>query len=265
MKIRVLRVTVILLTITLLWPAGRAQEVPASVNRMVAGIPVNYDEDKVGNYTLPDPLVMLSGKKVKNEKQWYKKRRPEILDLFYEYEYGKVPPRPEDMSFNVFDKGTPALDGKALRKQITVYFTKDTSNYKMDILIYLPRGASGPVPIFLNLSFSPNATIADDPGIRAGTQWGRDGTRVPVNRRGGFGRMNINTGYGAIIRNLTQLILHPSSGVPSQRGRGDSAGLWIILKLIRRSRLRKLQCSGCRDLAKQFYGQVPAMTASGWL
>lgn len=191
MKSPVLRSSVILLTIIVCNSTICAQTVPASVNRIVAGIPVNYDEDKVGNYTLPDPLVMLNGKKVKNEKQWYRKRRPEILSLFYEFQYGKVPPKPKDMSFNVFDKGTPALDGKALRKQVTVYFTKDTSDYKMDILIYLPAKATGPVPLFLNFSFSPNATIADDPGIKAGTMWGRDGKRVPVSRTGGFGRMNI--------------------------------------------------------------------------
>ena len=37
-------------------------------NKVVAGIPVNYNEDKVGTYTLPDPLVMLNGRKVKNAK-----------------------------------------------------------------------------------------------------------------------------------------------------------------------------------------------------
>jgi len=148
MKLSVLRFVVILLTVTIWNSAVSAQEVPASVNRLVAGIAVNYDEDKVGNYTLPDPLVMLNGKKVKNEKMWIKKRRPEILDLFYKYQYGTVPGKPVDMSFNVFDKGTPALEGKALRKQVTVYFTKDTSNYKMDILMYLPANAKGPVPSF---------------------------------------------------------------------------------------------------------------------
>ena len=35
-------------------PAQQAQPAPPSV---VAGIPVNYDESKVGTYTLPDPLV----------------------------------------------------------------------------------------------------------------------------------------------------------------------------------------------------------------
>jgi hypothetical protein len=192
MKKHLFLATVILLTVTF-WPSTvSSQEVPASVNRMVAGIPVNYDEALVGSYTLPDPLVMNDGKKVTTAKMWYAKRRPEILDMFYQYQYGRIPGKPKDMSFNVFDKGTPALDGKAIRKQVTVYFTKDTSDFKMDILIYFPADAKGPVPLFLNFSFSANCTVAKDPGIKVGTTWGRDGKRVPANPSMGFGRIDIN-------------------------------------------------------------------------
>jgi hypothetical protein len=45
----------------------------------VAGIPVNYDEAKVGSYTLPDPLVLNNGKRVRSAKEWFGKRRPEIV------------------------------------------------------------------------------------------------------------------------------------------------------------------------------------------
>jgi len=189
MKIRFLKVIVILLTITYWNTAAFSQKPP---NKVVAGIPVNYNEDSVGTYTLPDPLVMINGKKVKNAKTWYKKRRPEIIGLFEEFQYGRTPGKPQDMAFNVFDRGTPSLDGKAIRKQVTVYFTGDTSDHRMDILIYLPVKATGPVPVFLNVSFSPNATVADDPGIKAGYMWGRDGKKVPVQRKSGFGRIDIN-------------------------------------------------------------------------
>jgi hypothetical protein len=189
MKISKLQSSVILLT-AIIWCSGiSGQNTP---NKVVAGIPVNYDEALAGTYTLPDPLIMLNGKKVKNAKTWYKKRRPEIVRLFEESEYGRAPEAPKDMTFNVFDKGTPALDGKAVRKQVTVYFTKDTSDYKMDILIYLPANATKPVPLFLNLSFSSNASVADDPGIKRGYIWGRDGKKVPVQRTGGFGRIDLN-------------------------------------------------------------------------
>ncbi|MCJ7449715.1 MAG: hypothetical protein MUO72_18730 [Bacteroidales bacterium] len=189
MRIRFLKTAVILLTAIICYSSVSAQNKP---NDVVAGIPVNYDEALTGTYSLPDPLVMLNGKKVKNAKTWYNKRRPEIVRLFEEFEYGRTPGRPKDMTFNVFDKGTPALDGKVVRKQVTVYFTRDTSNYKMDILIYLPANTTKPVPLFLHLSFGANATVADDPGIKAGYIRGRDGKKVPVTRKGGFGRMDIN-------------------------------------------------------------------------
>ena len=89
---------------------GQTQNAPRSE---VAGIPVNYDEAKVGTYTLPDPLVLADGKPVRDTKTWNQKRRPEIVRLFEENQFGRSPGRPAGMSFDVFDKGTPAFDGKA--------------------------------------------------------------------------------------------------------------------------------------------------------
>jgi hypothetical protein len=189
-KLPSFKIIVILLTVTGWISNVSGQDPPA--NEIKAGIPVNYDEALSGTYTLPDPLVMLNGKTVKNAKTWYRQRRPEILNLFYEFEYGKIPGPSEDLSFNVFDKGTIALEGKAIRKQVTVYFTKDTSDHKMDILIYLPADAKGPVPLFLKLGLSPNATVTNDPGIKAGFMLGGDGEKIPVNGTGGFGWTNIN-------------------------------------------------------------------------
>lgn len=68
---------------------------PASV----AGIPVNYDEALAGAYTLPDPLVLQDGKPVRDARTWYEKRRPEIMRLFEESQFGKSPDRPRGMSF----------------------------------------------------------------------------------------------------------------------------------------------------------------------
>ena len=56
--------------------------------------PPNYDEDKVPAYTLPDPLICNDATRVTNAKVWAKKRRPELLKLFEEQVYGRVPKTP---------------------------------------------------------------------------------------------------------------------------------------------------------------------------
>ena len=141
----------------------------------IAGIPVNYDESKVGDYkaTLPDALTLQNGKKVQNAKEWYRKRRPEILKLFEENQYGKWPAKKPKLRYDVSqDYG---LEGSAVRKQVTLYFSKDNDGPRVDVLIYLPKDANGPVPLLLNLSFSPNCLTVADPGVKEGRRWDKQG------------------------------------------------------------------------------------------
>jgi hypothetical protein len=151
-------------------------------------LPVNYDESLVGSYTLPDPLALSNGKAVKDARTWRIERRPEILKLAEQNQYGRAPGRPKGMTFDVFDKGTPAFDGKAIRKQVTLYFSANKAGPKADLLIYLPAGAAKPVPLLLNISFSPNSSAVSDPGVKPEEMWGRDKKRVPAPAgRGGGG------------------------------------------------------------------------------
>ena len=167
---------------------GQADRPPAAV---VAGIPVNYDEAKVGTYTLPDPLLLADGKPVRDAKTWNEKRRAEIVRLFEENQYGRAPGRPAAMSFDVFDKGTPALDGKAIRRQVTIYFSADKAGPKMDLLVYVPANAAGPVPLLLNIGFSANSSTVNDPGVKVGEVWGRDKKKIPAGQGMNFGRVNV--------------------------------------------------------------------------
>ena len=48
----------------------------------------NYSEKRVPKYTLPNPLVLLDGKRVTNAGMWRTERRPEILELFRKYNRG---------------------------------------------------------------------------------------------------------------------------------------------------------------------------------
>ncbi len=133
----------------------------------------NYDEGKVPDYDLPDPLVTEDGKKVQNRRDWRRDRRPELLALFESQVYGTAPGRPEDLRFEVREEDRAALDGKALRRQVRIYFSEAPAPF-MDLLLYLPAGASGPVPTFLGLNFFGNQTIHPDPAIFLAESWLRN-------------------------------------------------------------------------------------------
>jgi hypothetical protein len=176
---------------------GQADKPPAP---LVAGIPVNYEEARVGTYTLPDPLLLANGKPVRDAKTWNEKRRAEIVRLFEENQYGRSPGRPSAMSFDVFDKGTPAFDGKGTRRQVTIYFSADKAGPKMDLLVYVPANAAGPVPLLLNLSFSANSNTVGDPGVKVGEVWGREKKKIPAGQGMNFGKVNVtrllDAGFG---------------------------------------------------------------------
>jgi hypothetical protein len=196
MLVKLLRISAAM-TLAACAALAQADKPPAAV---VAGIPVNYDEARVGTYTLPDPLVLADGKPVRDAKTWNEKRRGEIVRLFEENQYGRSPGRPAAMSFDVFDKGTPALEGKAIRRQITIYFSADKPGPKMDLLVYVPANAAGPVPVLLNIGFSANSSTVNDPGVKAGEVWGRDKKKVPAGQGMNFGRVDVarllDAGFG---------------------------------------------------------------------
>jgi hypothetical protein len=137
---------------------------------MVANVPVNTEESLVGNYILPDPLALQNGKRVLNSKIWIDERRPEILHLFEQNQFGKMPPPPKAIAYTVTEKGM-AFAGKALRKQVTVYLSSDTSDYQMRLLLYTPANATKPSPLLLNIAFATNAIITNDNAVKPGMAW----------------------------------------------------------------------------------------------
>ena len=135
---------------------------------------VIYDEDSVPAYTLPDLLVMADGSPVSDARAWREKRRPEILGLFEEYMFGRLPlaaRTPAGMWFEETAPAQSALGGLALRKEVLVHFTPGSDGPQMSLLFYLPVNTALPVPAFLGLNFFGNHTLRDDPGITLSRQW----------------------------------------------------------------------------------------------
>jgi len=159
---------------------------------LVADIPANYTEARTGRHTLPDPLKPADGRPVRDAETWLKRRRPELIRLFEEHQYGRAPGRPPEMSFDVFDTGTPAFDGKATRRQVTIHFTKDKAGPKLDLLLYVPAAAAGPVPVLLNIGFTANNLTVNDPGVKVGAVWDpKQKQRVPATAGRRFGSLDV--------------------------------------------------------------------------
>jgi len=164
----------------------------------------NYDESKVPQYTLPDPLTFDSGQRVTSSEQWNQKRRGEILRLFEKHVYGKSPGAPKEMTYKVASIDPIALHGKATRKEITVLFSGTEDGPQMSILIYQPNGTSKPSPTFLGLNFAGNHAVHNDPAITITKSWMRP-------RK------------GSVVANRA-----------TEAGRGKSASRWAIEAMIKR-------------------------------
>lgn len=177
---------------------------------------INYDESKVPAYTLPELLVTSSGETVDDAEKWESVRRPEILRLFEEHVYGKMPGRPDDLSFEVLSVDENALGGKATRKEVRVHFSKEKAVY-MDLLIFLPNQVEGPAPLFVGLNFYGNHTVHPDPAITIPTSW------VPDNEAAG------------VVDNRA-----------TEKGRGFRVNRWPVERILERG----------YGLATAYYGDI---------
>lgn len=173
-------------------------------------------EEDVPEYTLPKVLVSAKGKKIKNAKKWEKIRRPEIIDLFENEVYGKIPGELKIGYAKVLEEDDEALDGLAKRKQIALSFENNGKELYLEMLVYLPKD-TGSFPTILGYNFYGNHTIADDSEIRLTESWVQD-----------------NPAFGIIHNQITE------------QSRGVRTSRWPVKKIIE---------SGCA-LATIYYGDV---------
>ncbi|MDR6879257.1 acetylxylan esterase [Bacillus sp. 3255] len=79
---------------------------------------------------------------------WKNSRRPEIIELYREYVYGREPiGRPDSLRFHVVSEEI-AMQGKALRKQVDIVYTGQGGEGCVRVLVYTPIGAAR-VPAFI--------------------------------------------------------------------------------------------------------------------
>lgn len=119
------------------------------------------DEAKVPPYELPPILVSAEGKPVTTPEEWFHGRRPQLLSLFANLIYGvvPVPESPIRTSYEVLKTDSGFMKGAAVRKDVRVRFENERGVADLHLLVFTPKGARGPSPVFLQASF---ASTQDD-------------------------------------------------------------------------------------------------------
>lgn len=131
----------------------------------------NYDESKANPFpAIPDPLTLNSGQKVTTAKQWWEQRRPEIVEMFDKYVYGRVPASVPGVTWTV-----TATDHEMIG--FTPVIAKDlvgvvdnashpTISVKLHMMVVTPANAKEPVPLLMMFGKAgfpaPNEPSADE-------------------------------------------------------------------------------------------------------
>jgi len=185
----------------------------------------NYDESKVGQYTLPDPLVCNDGSRVTSADTWFNKRRPEILELYRSEIFGRTPEAGTNATFNIWETSTNALNGTAVRKQIEINFSGTADGPFAHLLLYTPAG-KGSSPTFLCLQFNGNYTVDEDPDIAIFPDWSNKTRQPAMPKNPARGRSAHNwkiaetlaRGYGIAIINYQEIEPDLSGGAGFKYG-----------------------------------------------
>ena len=118
----------------------------------------NTDESKASPYTsLPDPLILNSGKKVKDAKTWWSKRRPEIVENFDRDIYGRVPRNLPKVTWEVVSVANDTSNHvPAITKKLIGHV--DNSSYRaitvnIDLTLTTPANANSAVPVIMEFGF----------------------------------------------------------------------------------------------------------------
>jgi hypothetical protein len=169
----------------------------------------NYDEKKVLPYTLPDPLVLASGKRVDSAEKWFKERRPEILEFYRVEIYGRIPANAPGVTWEVAETDSKARDGAAIRKRVVGRMGDRPDAPRMNLTMFLPARANGPVPMLLSISFGFGAGGHGPAADKAAAPKKGERAAKPAPGRGpgGFDAMGevLGRGWGYATLNYTEI------------------------------------------------------------
>ncbi len=130
----------------------------------------NYDEAKANPFPeLPNPLIMNGGKAVIEAKQWWDKRRAEIVEDFDREIYGRQPLNTPVVKWEVKEEKIDTVGGILVKTKKLVGHVDNSLYPRISVDITLnvstPKNAKGPVPVIMEFGFimPPGARIPQGP------------------------------------------------------------------------------------------------------
>ncbi|HKD59491.1 MAG TPA: hypothetical protein VKB47_03470 [Terracidiphilus sp.] len=114
----------------------------------------NYDESKANPFpNVPDPLTMNDGQKVTTPDTWWNKRRPELVEMFSKYVYGRVPKDVPRVTWKVNAEDHEMIGFTPVIAKDVEGVVDNSSNPAISVHIHmmevLPQRAKGPVPVLM--------------------------------------------------------------------------------------------------------------------
>jgi hypothetical protein len=108
----------------------------------------------VGAAEIPDVLKTADGQTVATPDVWEKTRRPEVLELFRAQVFGRNPvERPDSLRFEPLEPDKVMMDGKALRKRISIRYAGPGGEGAIALTAFIPTGGTAspkpPSPAFV--------------------------------------------------------------------------------------------------------------------
>ena len=140
----------------------------------------NYDPAKANPFPdLPELLVTKDGKKVTAPEQWWKVRRPEIVEDFEREVFGRVPKNVPKVTWTIVTQATDRVVGSnavIARQLIGNVDSSSCPSIKVAVQmnVVTPASAKGPVPVLMMFGFNSGLPR-------------RAGEPPPTNRFGAFG------------------------------------------------------------------------------
>lgn len=130
---------------------------------------INQDERKVPDFVLPELLINRNGQKITTVTEWEQQRRPELINLFAKHMYGEsfsLTASEIYRTHKIVAEDSNSINGKAIRKQVRLFFRSGTIEREALLLIYLPKTTTtAKVPAFLAYNFDGNHSVSTDPQI----------------------------------------------------------------------------------------------------